>query len=647
MKRLIKNTILLTVLIASPTILFGHEVIKTTKNLKWTEDNTDFEHPEKMYKEYYNVDRDIMPQDFLGDWSIPEREVATYAGVNHAWNGDNIDWVDYVTKPLFAVEESYFESGNSSQYQEMTYWHEKYKNWFGFIPDERGKYWTGDSWEDFDDKESTFDNSYVDNAIVTERTPMRGIIPFWEYTSQFNNYVMTVTNNGSTLSDDLYYEDAYAPYINDYINSTESTYPVIYRYLEDPSLLYDIFITNDDSVEWILPEDYQLVKYDDLTSAFVGIDGNWKVSGFMQYLFDFVIWNWNTNVYPNKTDIAYYDTLMEITPYDIAVEAATDKSEYGRLSVDGSGITSSDDEFETLWKDVSIGEYGFVSIGISNQGVNGDGSDASWIDDIAKYYQYVGLSFLTSEGSVWYADTSPKYRWEATNHVFTIYDGREDNFEMFNPMNQQMNVNVTPTVISFDGLTTRYEEDLNLIKESEIDEDNKLYIESTVSEFKTIFEDWLINSETGINKYFVDFYSDCHINDYYNNYEGDGTAFIGHNRFQSGIYPVEDLRLNDLIITYTDQDGNVLSDDVELGSIKSINMSIEYNEESDNAKLFDATSASPTSLSFDTSSLESRDPITPDNNDEGVSILLILIIALLVISVVGAIIAVLVIKNKK
>ncbi len=636
MKKIIINSTILASLLITPTLFFTNQVkeeVEVIKQERWVADNTDFDHPEKAYKEYYNVDRDVLPWDMFGDWSIPERSVDV-GKLNELWNAEGSYWqLESPIRPSFGVLTSYWQEDKSSYYkQEKTNWHETYSNFFNYIPDEEGVYWDGSEWTVLHYPD---DLSIDEDLKITSRTPMRGIIPFWENTSAFNTYVLNETSNGTLDSSNLTYEASYASYINDYVNSTESTYPNIYKYLDNPDLLYDLFITNDDSVEWILPEGYKLVEYEDLTNAFVGFDSNWDLTTFMEYMFDFVIWNWNENIYPSKSGMAYYGNLKEIGAEDISIDLLSTKSEYGRMTLKGDGYGTPD---SPDYESVTIGEFDTMGFWVGNRGSAGDYTS----DDVSQWNQIIGIAFDEQTSSD--ETDSPKYRWGATSHWYSPYDGRDDYFEMYNPFTQQMNVNITPTIISFEGASDRFTTEFV----TDSDHNHKYFLETTLLEFKTEFEEWLLNSSEGLNKYFVDFYSDCHVNDYYNNMSGDGMAFLGHNRFQDGIYPVEDLRSGDIIITYSDQDGNEVTDEMMLGDVNKLNITIEFNEASETAKLFDASAATPETISFDTSSLESRDPITPDNGDDekGFPVILVLVIAGVVIAGAAVLVVVLVKKNK-
>lgn len=592
-------------------------------------------HQEDFWYDYDYVDRDIIPWDMFGDWNIPERIASDYFGSDH-WDG----WGDWKGNPIQwnneLIEASYDENDIDGHYIYIlpnTNWHDTYSNLYSLGPNGSTSIWNDET------NRFEFTNNYnviPEDTQLTSRTPMRGIVPFWEWTNDFNKHILEETNDGTTPSDNLYFEEEYATYVANYTSKIQESFPSIYKYLENPLLLDDVFLS-DDSVNWMLPEDYHITYNDSLTNAFVGLDPDWNLYSFFTYIIDYITWNWNTNVYPNKDpDLRYYDQLEpKISPFD----GNFDFISYGDPVIYTDGISGRWQLSVMLNDGTGYQEDDARSLNLAEAGLD----DINFRSIKWDYNAGIRTTSLYLD-----KELAPTYNWKENGSTINAGESYE-NFYMFNP-GQQMSINHEPTIVDFSNLNSSFN---SLVNEINSNDKKILYQETTFQEFKLMFENWLLTSEDGINKEFIDFYA-ANENPltYYSNLSKDGTAFIGHNRLQSGIFPIEDLRLNDLNIEYLDQDGNVISNDTLLGDITNISINISYKESTVNNSLFSTKSgATNSSLNYDTSNLDSMYPdsvITEENSDSGISGAMIgIIIAVSVLVVAGIAIGIIVSLKKR
>ncbi len=622
MKKIIMKMSLLSIVLCPPIFIGANSV-----NYISTKKITEHKDPE---------DTKSVPWDMFGDWSIPER----YADHNNMLYEGNMDDVDekpeYRLEPFkaeFDINKTYFyEPDNWSDkdlknsLHKRKYTHEKYENYEDVDFKNGGE---------FLNEEGNYENptlKHGDNLWhkpkdlfnVVERTPVRGIVSFWEWTNDFNSYVLSETNNGTKESDNLYYEDTYASYISKYVSSSSSKYPNIYSYLEDTSKIWEIFKSHEnqynDDQEWILSSDYKLTK-DSLPNAFVSLEDSWSIYSFVNYVSDFVVWNWNVNVYPTLDSSIY----KKIDPGDIEInywnKEGLDYANEPFRSLNtteeakASFLTKEDPLVVTInWvkkDDQSITDFGHQMV-----------------------FTFGGMDDQREERSPLYYPNH--WREKGAYNGVTAME-----YSMFDPFTGQLNLNAyNPTLI-----------DNNTINQGDLDSsfinEESLASDATFSIFKDDFEYWLVNNPDGINSKFIDTMSNNDYN-YYSNLSLDGTKFLNRNRFQTGLYPAEDIRLNDLNITYTDSTGAIIDENTSLSDIDEINISISIDETSPTAFLFDYSYSNI--LTVDPSTIITPDiPVTPPDTGEegGVNTAVIIGAVIATVTIAGAAIAVIAIKRRR
>ncbi len=647
--------------VAISTII-APSIAMTQKITEYRRNNEDFLKPPRHNMDHWNSKE--MPWDLFGDWSVPERYIGPSA-INYIWDHNQGDfqgdeaWSDIDSHNLSDVMTSNYWEKDKNNYEnyERENYHRIYKNNMNVDGQDGDEEFINGKWED---------NSFKwipQNYGIVSKTPMRGIIPFWEYTNGFNTYVLNETKNGTEDSKNLYYDEHYRSGINDYVsnNVAKTESPILYSYMENPDLITNSFDLKTNP-EYKLPSDYQLVKKEyetdgTLKNAFLGgdiINQNWTYTSLISYLSDFFVWYWNNH---GITDQDKKMGLKELEPGQVYVQIAievkdgwgwTNKYPYDTWNVKTEKYHKQE---QFLIDGDSIGGEVVekTKLGIVNFFYTDTPPTTTTGPSLEKTEQVEGIVLhepienSSKDGGLTHVNTV-NYKWDRTVGAMSFFGVIENAYSMFDPLEKQMNTNS----ISKRNIDNETFDNINL---NSFLNKKQYYQETKAQDVKRDVLNYLLTNDNGLNKQFIDYFSSdkVKIADYYANLSQDGKAFLNRNKFQTGFYPVEDIIPNDLLITLIDQDGNIVDDSTELGTIKELDLNIRPNDDSNNQKLFFNFTGEKT-YKYDTTKLTSNKPVIPPvipNGKSPIGIIMGVVVGVLAIVAAIIIITALVIKKKR